>query len=75
MEGRGLQKVVGPQARLPRPLLWACCQSPGRWAETATLASWREWSCCWGLRLLALRGAAAGYGLSQHLVSKGVGVS
>lgn len=65
VEGRGL----------PVPLLWACCQSPSRWAEMATLGSWRARSCGWGLRLVALHGAAAGYGLSQRLVSKGVGAS
>ena len=47
----------------------------GGWGETAVLLNWRELSPCWGLCLVAWRGAAYGYGLSEHLVSKGVGGS
>lgn len=49
--------------------------SPDGWGEMATLGSWRELSPGWGICLVALRGAAYGYGLSKHRVSKGVGVS
>lgn len=43
--------------------------------ETAVLLNWRELSPRWGLCLVAWWGVAYGNGLSEHLVSKGVGES
>lgn len=81
VEGRGLQKVVAPTCPgCPSTTCLCHFSVPAvralaggrRWPP---LVSWRELSCGWGLCMVALWGAASKYGLSEHLVSKGVGVS